>query len=203
VKHDHGLTSGRIASDLGVNVSPEAVEGLVAFESLLRERALPIGLVAESDRDRLLERHVLDCLRAAAAVVDSDRLAYDMGSGAGLPGIVVAIARPLLRVTLVEPRRSRAAFLELAIERLGIGNAYVHLGRIQDIAEPADLCFARAFAPPTTAWELALPRLRPGGRLVYFGVLPEGDVGPKGAREIRVLATPVLESAGSLTIMAR
>jgi 16S rRNA (guanine527-N7)-methyltransferase len=203
VKHDSRLSPDRIASDLGMEVSPAAIERLDAFETLLRDRALPMGLVAESDRDRLLERHILDCLRAAAAVGESDRLAYDLGSGAGLPGVVVAVARPLLLVTLVEPRRSRAAFLELAVERLALENARVHVGRIEDLVEPVDLCFSRAFAPPAVAWELALPRLRPGGRLVYFGELSKGDGRFDGVREVRVLTTPVLESAGSLTIMAR
>jgi 16S rRNA (guanine527-N7)-methyltransferase len=203
VKHGQPLSRDRIGSDLGVEVSAEAVDGLAAFERLLRERALPMGLVAEGDRDRLLERHVLDCLRALVAVTEADRLAYDMGSGAGLPGVVVAIARPWLRVLLVEPRRTRAAFLELAVERLALDNAGVHVGRIEDVTEPADLCFARAFAPPATAWELALPRLRPGGRLVYFGELPDELGTLAGAREVSVLRSPVLESAGPLTIMAR
>jgi 16S rRNA (guanine527-N7)-methyltransferase len=202
VKHDPRLSPARIASDLGVAVTEDVPDKLAAFEALLRERALPMGLVAEGDRERLLERHVLDCLRAVSAVTDADRLAYDMGSGAGLPGIVVAIARSKLGMTLVEPRRSRAAFLELAIERLALENAGVHVGRIQDLSEPADLCFARALAPPATAWGFALPRLAPGGRLVYFGELPAGLEPPAGVREVQVLG-PLLESAGSLTIMAR
>ncbi len=203
MKHDPRLSQAWVASALGIAVEPEAIERLGAFEALLRDRALPLGLIAESDRPRLVERHVLDCLRAVAAVIESDRLAYDMGSGAGLPGVVVAIARPELGVTLVESRRSRAAFLELAVERLTLDNAAVFAGRIQDLAEPADLCFARALAPLATAWDLAAAHLRPGGRLVYFGDLAEGEDPPRGATEIRVLEAPLLESSGSLTIMTR
>jgi 16S rRNA (guanine527-N7)-methyltransferase len=194
----------RAISRLGVEVPTEAPSRLEAFEVLLRERAAPLGIVSASDVPRLRERHVLDCLRAAVAVRESDVGAYDIGSGAGLPGIVVAVARPALVVRLVEPRRSRAAFLELAVERLELANAIVLQARIEELAEPVDLCFARAFAPLQAAWSAALPRLRPGGRLVYFsGRSLEPLVLLGGASAIDRLDAPLLESSGPLTIMTR
>lgn len=189
---------------MGIEVSTQAIARLGEFEALLRERAVPLGLVAESDAGRIRQRHVLDSLRAVAAVRDDDSLAYDIGSGAGLPGLVVAIARPGLRVVLVEPRRSRAAFLELAVERLEVANASVLLGRIEQATGPAEICFARAYAPLPEAWRVALPLLRPGGRLVYFaGSEIELPAPLAGAGEVTELRTPVLESAGSLIIMSR
>lgn len=189
---------------LGLELSLGAADRLVRFEALIRERGIPLGLVSSGDADRIMERHVLDSLRAAVAVEAGDASAYDLGAGGGLPGLVVAIARPRLAVRLVEARRRRAAFLELAVEELGVVNAAVIPGRVEELEEPVDLCFARALASPAESWSLARGLLRAGGRLVYFAGahfdLP--DELP-GAREIRVLETAVLESTGPLVIMAR
>jgi 16S rRNA (guanine527-N7)-methyltransferase len=209
VKHgpDHQATLdelGDFARSIGVELHGTAAEGLVAFEEILAERAVRLGLIARSDRGRILPRHVMDSLRAVVAVRPGDGFAYDLGSGAGLPGIVVAIARPALRMALVEPRKARVAFLELAIERLDLRNTSVVPRRIQEVTETADLCFARAFAPLDAAWEAALPRLRAGGRLVYFaGAGSTRAEAPPGARSVEVVETPVLESAGPLIIMGR
>jgi 16S rRNA (guanine527-N7)-methyltransferase len=193
-----------VARSLGVDLDPAAADRLLEFEEMLAGRAVELGLIARSDRNRIRSRHVLDCLRAVVAVDPDDVLAYDLGSGAGLPGLVVAIARPALHVALVEPRKARVAFCELAIERLELPNASVLPGRIQEVTEAADLCLARAFAPLEDAWEAALPRLRSGGRLVYFAGAGWTRPGtPPGARSVEVVETPVLESAGPLIIMGR
>lgn len=195
---------GAWAGDLGLNLPAGAEVRLEAFEAILRERGVSLGLVARSDADRLRERHILDCLRAVAVVRDSDELAYDVGSGAGLPGVVVAIARPGMRVRLVEPRRKRVAFLEWVTESLSLEGATVVPGRIEDQQDEADLCFARAFAPLPEAWRATRPLLRPGGRLVHFsGVASQGVAPPTDAAQVDVLSTPLLASSGPLTIMTR
>lgn len=189
---------------LDVVVTQEVAERLLAFEELLRERALPAGLIARGDAARLRERHILDSLRAVAAVEPTDRTAADLGSGAGLPGVVVAAARPELRVALVERRRGRAAFLELAVERLSLGNVEVVAADIQQVDLRVDLCFARALAPLSETWRLAAPLLAPGGRLVYFA--GKGFAGPfeaPGAHLVRRIEHPMLEGAGPLAIMSR
>jgi 16S rRNA (guanine527-N7)-methyltransferase len=193
------------AAALGVDLSPAAAGSLLRFETLLLERAVPAGMIAGSDAPRLRRRHVLDCLRAVRAVRAGDRTAVDLGSGAGLPGMVVAIAVPDLSVTLVEVRRRRAAFLELAAEQLELANVMVAAKRLEDLTGEADLCFARAFAPLPEAWAAAERLLGAEGRLVYFA--GSGSHPPFGAPGARVLevreAQPLLESAGSLVIMAR
>ena len=189
---------------LGVEISGEASAGLERFEELLRERALPKGLIAAADADRLRERHILDSLRAVRALRPGDTRAIDLGSGAGLPGVVVAIARPSLHVVLVEPRRARVAFLELAGEDLRLSNVSVLAARIEDVEDQVDLCFSRAFAPLPEAWRVAVPRLREGGRLVYFagaGAAPPEI--PFDASAVEVLESPLLESSGPLFIMTR
>ncbi|MFM8999499.1 MAG: 16S rRNA (guanine(527)-N(7))-methyltransferase RsmG [Actinomycetota bacterium] len=123
-----------------------------------------------------------------------------MGSGAGLPGIPVAIACPDLSVRLVEVRPKRVAFLELVVERLGLGNVEVTQGRSEDARGPFDLCFARAYAAPEESWRQAEPLLAPGGHLVYFA-------GERTAVEVpgaRVELLPAaLASAGPLAIIHR
>jgi 16S rRNA (guanine527-N7)-methyltransferase len=160
----------RLAADaqrLGLPLDDRAIDRLVTFLDLLEHRAIPLGLVGESDRPRLYERHLLDCLQAVAVLRPSDRRLIDMGSGAGLPGIVMACARSDLDVVLVDSRRRAGAFLEAAVDTLGLG-AEVRIERIEAVADQADVCTARALAPLPRAWELAHRLLGPGGRLVYF-----------------------------------
>lgn len=194
----------RVPEALARGLPDGAAGRLGDLARLLETRGVELGLVSGGDQMRIWERHILDCLRAAAEVRDRDRSSYDLGAGVGLPGLVVAIARPWLTVHLVEVRRRRAAFLELAIERLGIPNASVIQGRIEDLVKPVDVCFARALAPVEVSWRLARPLLRSGGRLVYFaGEGLKTPPSPPDARAVRLVVSPVLESAGPLVIMAR
>ena len=123
------------AGSLGVALDPSQASRLIRFEELLADRAIPLGVVSRSDATRIRERHILDSLRAAPVVEGAD-LAADLGSGAGLPGVVVAIALPGLRMLLVERRPRRAAFLELAVEELGVANATVFAGRVAEMRGP-------------------------------------------------------------------
>jgi 16S rRNA (guanine527-N7)-methyltransferase len=193
------------AAGLGIDLDGNQAEALLLFELLLLDRAIPLGMVAKGDRTTVRKRHILDSLRAVLALEPSDIDALDLGSGAGLPGIVVAIARPSLRVGLVEARRRRAAFLELAVERLGLPNVAVlarPAGRLEGVV---DVCFARALAALSEAWELARHLLRPGGRLVYFGGqgFREPDQIPWDVSSFRLRRTPELASSGPLVIMTR
>lgn len=141
---------------------------LSRFEGLLGTRAVALGAVAPGDRARIRERHVADSLRALTCVGSTDRLLVDLGSGAGLPGVPLAIALPDRRFVLIESRRRRGAFLEFVADELALANVSVVVGRVQDLALEADLCLARAFAPQLASWRAAERLLRPGGRLVYF-----------------------------------
>lgn len=159
----------RTAESLGLGFTAAQATLLLAYCSLLQERAIPLGMVSESDSGRLLERHVLDSLRAAPIVRDlGASRTCDLGSGAGLPGVVLAVALPTVEFVLAEARTRRAAFLELAVERLGLENATVYAGRVEDLDVRFDGCTARAFAPLSQAWEAARRTLEPGGSLVFF-----------------------------------
>ena len=191
------------AAELGVALDASRAATLIRYEDLLARRAVPLGAIARSDTTRIRERHILDCLRAAPVVHEVD-VACDLGSGAGLPGIVVAVAEPGVRVLLVESRAKRAAFLEFAVLELGLSNADVVAGRAEELRREVDACFARAFAPLPRAWSVARGILRPGGRLVYFAGADLRDPAvPEGAALEAVVRTAVLESAGPLVIMTR
>ena len=154
------------ASALGVELPEGAASRLDRFERLLLQRAVVEGMVASGDAPRIRTRHVLDCLRAAPLVVGTR--AYDLGSGAGLPGVVIAIARPELHVTLVEARRHRVDFLSEVVTELALTNAAVYPRKAETLEERVDLCLSRAFATAPVAWAVAERLLLPQGMLLYW-----------------------------------
>jgi 16S rRNA (guanine527-N7)-methyltransferase len=190
-----------VTASLGVDLDGPAIERLERFERRLREKGAPMGMVASSDLPRLRERHILDCLRAAPLLPESGTVC-DLGSGAGLPGIVLAIARPDLRFVLVEVRRSRASFLEEATA--GLENVVVHGRRLETFREPVEACTARAFAPPLKSWEAAERVLGPSGYLIYWAgaTFDAGSDLPTGVSG-RLFTTSALARSGPLVIMTR
>ena len=169
VKHEGWATA---ASEMGVELAPGAESRLDRYERFLVERASREGMVAAGDAPRIRDRHILDCLRAAPLILSHDRRAYDLGSGAGLPGVVIAIACPELHVVLVEGRRHRSDFLREVVGELELANATVHAGKAgaltDRVADRADVCLSRAFAPAKRGWAVAERLLVPEGRLVYW-----------------------------------
>jgi 16S rRNA (guanine527-N7)-methyltransferase len=145
-----------------------SVDTLRAFERLLVERGVPAGFVSQGDAGRIWDRHILDSVRALDCLTAQDRTVADLGSGAGLPGIPLAIARPNVSMILVERHQRRVAFLEAAVLDLGLTNVHVIPGAIEDVELRVDVCTARALADPVRAWQLAAPCLGEQGRLVYF-----------------------------------
>ena len=137
----------------------------VRFADMLCGPGIERGLLGPRESERIWERHLLsgaalgDLVAASAAVVD-------LGSGAGLPGIPLAIARPDLEVTLVEPMLRRVRFLEEVVTSLQLPVG-VQRARAEELA-PASLqvVVCRAVAPLSRLVELVLPLLRPGGELL-------------------------------------
>jgi 16S rRNA (guanine527-N7)-methyltransferase len=187
----------------GVELDDHQIGQLDRFEELLSGRAVPLGMIAESDLPRLAERHILDALRGAPLLPPYVRSVCDLGTGAGLPGIPVAIARPDALVTLAETRRNRAAFLELVVEQLELTNANVHVGRVEDLPDASyDACLARAFAPLDRTWRVARRLLRHPGALLFWAGrgLELGAETPPDAHV--TVSTSSLADAGPIVIMA-
>ena len=141
---------------------------LRTYQRLLADKGIPLGVVSQGDRHRLWDRHVADSLRAVACIPAQATLA-DLGSGGGLPGIPIAVARRDTTVTLIEARHRRVAFLELVIEALELPNVHVIASRAEDAGIRVGGCTARALAPAEEAWGLASPLLLDGGFLIYWG----------------------------------
>jgi 16S rRNA (guanine527-N7)-methyltransferase len=123
------------------------------------------GLIGPREVPRLWERHLLNCAVVVPRVPLGARVA-DVGSGAGLPGLVWAIARPDLHVTLIEPLLRRTAFLEEAVDALELDQVRVLRARAEDVDETFDVVTARAVAPLEKLAAWCLPLVRPGGVLL-------------------------------------
>jgi len=147
----------------------DSAERLAEYAALVRRWAPRLDLVAPGDLPLFEERHIADSLRASA-VVDSlpTGTAVDVGSGAGLPGIPLAIAAHPRRWRLLEPRPRKAAFLEECVRVLELDCEVLTL-TAQEAARRADLlgdhicALARALAPPAEAFRLLLPLVRAHG----------------------------------------
>jgi 16S rRNA (guanine527-N7)-methyltransferase len=147
------------------------------------------GLIGPREVPRLWERHLLNSA-AVAELVPRPCSLIDLGSGAGLPGIILALLLPDVRVTLLEPMLRRVTFLEECVRALGLDNAVVVRGRAEELAGriSADVVTARAVAPLDRLAVLALGLARPGGIVLAI----------KGSRADQEVASarPVLRRLG-------
>jgi 16S rRNA (guanine527-N7)-methyltransferase len=172
------------------------------YERLLLEFAIPRGMISPSDAEHLRARHILDSLRAVP-FIDLGADLVDIGSGAGLPGVPIAVTRPDLIVTLIEPRQARAAFLELAKERLGLPNVRVVPQEAESSGTECAVCCARGFGDVARTWEVAKRLLRPEGDLIYWaGRTFRPDLAPADAR-VRAIGEATLERGGPIVIMTQ
>ena len=138
------------------------------YAELLATEGVVRGLIGPREAPRLWERHLLNCAVLADLVPDSASVA-DVGSGAGLPGLVLAIARPDLRLTLVEPLLRRTRFLDEVVEELGLqAQVEVVRGRAEELGgtRTFDVVTARAVAPLERLARWCLPLVEPSGELI-------------------------------------
>ncbi len=172
---------------------------LLDYLALLDRWNRTYNLTAIRDPREMVTRHLLDSL-AMARFVHAGRLA-DLGTGPGLPGIPLAIARPGLQVTLVESNGKKARFLREAVRRLGLGNARVAESRAEALDEPGshDLLTARALDTLAGIVAVGGHLLAPDGRLLAMkGVYPHEEIAalPAGWQALAVHALAVPGEAG-------
>jgi 16S rRNA (guanine527-N7)-methyltransferase len=162
-----------------------------AFTSHLADTGVSRGLLGPREVPRLWSRHVLNCA-AVAALVPADAQVVDVGSGAGLPGVVLALARPDLTVTLVEPLLRRVSWLEDVVGDLGLDSVSVVRGRAEELRGCAfDVATARAVAALDRLAVWCLPLLREGGVLLALK-------GRSAAEEL-AQAEPTLHRLGAVS----
>ncbi|MCS6711852.1 16S rRNA (guanine(527)-N(7))-methyltransferase RsmG [Brachybacterium sp. EF45031] len=139
------------------------------FVRLLADQGVTRGLVGPREVDRLWERHLINCALMVDALPGDARSLADVGSGAGLPGVVLAIARPGLEITLIETMQRRATWLQEVDETLDLG-VEVLRARAEDLhgQREFDVVTARAVAALDKLARWCLPLVREGGHLVVM-----------------------------------
>jgi 16S rRNA (guanine527-N7)-methyltransferase len=149
------------------DVSRETSDALERFATLLLHWNRTVNLIARKDEPRLWQRHIADSLQLAALMQPEPARAIDLGSGAGLPGLVLAIATGV-HFDLIEADQRKAAFLREAARVTGAA-AHVHAARIETAQiAAAPLITARALAPLPKLLSLAEPLIAPGGICLFM-----------------------------------
>ncbi|MDX1893173.1 16S rRNA (guanine(527)-N(7))-methyltransferase RsmG [Mycolicibacterium sp. 050158] len=165
VKHDEAPPAPPVAA----SVFGDRLDVAERYASVLAGAGIERGLIGPSEVERLWDRHILNSAAVGELVSAGEHIA-DVGSGAGLPGIPLALARPDVRVTLVEPLLRRAEFLAEVCELLGLPIAVVR-GRaeersVRDAVGGVDAVTSRAVASLDKLSRWCLPLVRPGGRML-------------------------------------
>ena len=155
---------------------PEREAEALAYAEFLKGPGIERGLIGPREAERIWERHILNCIPVSTLMKEGASV-IDIGSGAGLPGVVIALARPDLKVTLLEPLQRRVTFLEEAVEGLGIT---VKRGKAELEKGQYDYVTARAVAPLSKLWALSKHLIRPGGSLLAM----KGEAAAAEAAEI-------------------
>lgn len=147
----------------------DQIEGARSFTNELARRGEELGLIGPLELPRLWTRHILNSALLAPLLEARGRVA-DVGSGAGLPGLVLAIARPDVEFVLIEPMERRTDWLRAESDRLGLQNVTVLRGRAEDVADDVvvDQVTARAVSALSKLIPLTVPLVRSGGQLILM-----------------------------------
>ena len=197
---------------LGLDLSEATQAKLLAYVSLLKKWNNTYNLTAIRDERDMVTQHLLDSLSILPMLQESaqaGRRWADVGSGAGLPGIPLAIARPDMDMTLIETVEKKSAFQRQAKIELGLSNIAVHCGRVEDMPGGLfDAVISRAFAELTDFIRLAGQLLAQNGRLYAMkGAVPEDKMSrvPPGwaVLECTRLSVPGLDAQRHLIVLER
>ena len=190
----------------------DASEQLDRYVAILGSKGIEWGLLGPREGDKLWSRHVSNSLALVDALGQGIDLA-DVGSGAGLPGIPLAIVRPDLFVTLIDPLLRRVTFLTETIEELGLRNVRVERMRAEDCDDVFDVVTCRAVAPLEKLLRWTTPLFYPNGELMALkGSSAEKEVADAGkllsgsrlrAEVLEVRAAPDVEGTRVIRVSAR
>jgi 16S rRNA (guanine527-N7)-methyltransferase len=182
------------------------------FVDILATDGVTRGLIGPRETDRLWDRHIYNSV-AISGLTRKNAEVVDVGSGAGLPGIPLAVLRPDLRVTLLEPLLRRVSFLTETVDRLRLGDRVrVVRGRAEEHREQYDVVVARAVAPLSRLVQWCAPLRRPTGVILALkgrsAAEEIADAGPALARtgltveQLSVTAHPAVEPATVVRLVA-
>lgn len=195
--HDVDLAAG--IATLGVPLSDAQRARLSAYLTLLAKWNKTYNLTAIREPQRMVTHHLLDALAVVPHLPATAGLRIlDVGSGGGVPGIPLAIARPDAHVVMVDSNHKKAAFLVQAAIELGLANVESHAVRIEDYAPdaPFDIVISRAFSDLAAFATVAARHLAPRGKMFAMkGVHPDEELAHL-PQDFIVLATPALTVPG-------
>lgn len=170
-----------LSAALGLPISTPQRAGLVAYVDLLARWNATYNLTAVRERGAVWAQHIADCLAVLPALdrhlaTGGTRRVLDVGSGGGLPGVVLALMRPALEVTCVDAVGKKAAFVRQVAGTLALPNLHAAHGRVEGLrAPPFELVTSRAFASLADFVRLTRPLLAPGGSWLAMKGKPPGD----------------------------
>lgn len=187
------------ASDAVREYLGDGYDGVVRYAELLRDQGELRGLIGPREVPRIWERHILNSAAVVPYLPQTGSVA-DIGSGAGLPGIVIAAMRPQLQVILVEPMERRTTWLAEVVSELGLTNVEIKRGRAEEYhgAFEADAVTSRAVAALSKLVRMSMPLVRVGGELVILkgrNVAQEVEPARKVLRKYAVGDPEILEGA--------
>ena len=193
-------------AELGLEISPEAQRNMLAYLELMAKWNRVYNLTALRNPEEWITHHLLDSLSVLPFVAGP--VVVDVGSGAGLPGLVLAMARPDWHVISVEAVDKKAAFQRQAVSELGLTNARIEGCRVESLAlvHGADTIVSRAFSSLTEFVRLTRHLLKPGGRWVAMkGKRPQAEMAalPDGvvASKVVELKVPGLDAERCVVMM--
>jgi 16S rRNA (guanine527-N7)-methyltransferase len=194
-------------ADLALALPSDASEKLLAYLALLAKWNQTYNLTAIRDPQQAVSHHVLDSLAVLREVSDFAGALVDVGSGGGLPGIPLAIADPSRAVTLNDASEKKGAFLRQAVIELGLSNATVHVGRVEDW-RPAPgfaVVISRGLASLVDFLQRCRHLAAPSGVLAAMkGVYPRDELAQVPAdcacRDVRRLRVPLLDAERHLVL---
>ncbi len=162
-------------AELGIALPDTAQQQLLEFRDLLLKWNKVYNLTALRDPEQAISHHLLDSLAVLPHIGEGALL--DVGSGGGLPGIPLAIARPSLSVSMVDTVQKKATFLQQAAIQLGLKNVQAHHARVEQMTGQYAQISSRAFAELKLFTDLTRHLLAPGGRwLAMKGVNPADEI---------------------------
>ncbi len=170
------------------------------YVELLGSTGVAHGLIGPREVPRLWDRHVLNCA-AVLELVPTDVRILDVGSGAGLPGLVLALARPQQTVVLLEPLERRVAWLDGVVHELGLDNVEVVRGRAEDLGDRFGVVTSRAVAPIERLAGWCAPLVDQGGAMLAIkGRSAQQEVAEHAALLVRLfgVAPQVLTVGGDV-----
>ena len=183
---------------LQLDLSERQLTQLMDYLALLSKWNSVYNLTAVRDPMQMVTQHLLDSLAVVPAFANAHRV-LDVGAGGGLPGIVLAIARPEIAVSLIDTVQKKTAFLTQVKAELGLTNVAVYNARVEQLQVPHkfDIITSRAFAELADFVTWSSHLLEEGGRFIAMkGVLPTEEIARLpagwGATEVRPLQVPSL-----------